>query len=67
MNLRELIMVYGKDNVVPISFLKQIIFYANNGCQPKFVYESEKQQGKIVCWYLKKDTVLAKKKWDLTK
>lgn len=56
---------YGKDNLVPIDFLKQIIFYTSKGIQPVFTYESEKEdrKGQLVCWFLKSETQWAYKKW----
>lgn len=61
--LEDVKKYYGEENLIPISFLKQIIFYAVNGCQPKFVWESEKKNGKIVAWYLKNDTAHVNSKW----
>lgn len=59
--------VYGEDSLIPISFIKQIIFYTSHGCQPKFTCESEKEKGKIVCWFLKSETSYLNKKWTETK
>lgn len=67
MSLEEKINEYGKENLIPISFIKQILFYAKCGCQPVFIWEKENQKGRIICWYLKQDTIYAKKKWDETK
>lgn len=66
MELETLINKYGKENLVPISFIKQQLFYAKCGCQPVFIWEKENQKGRIVCWYLKKDTIFAKNEWDKT-
>lgn len=33
------------------------------GCQPKFIWESEKEEGKIVGWYLINETQYALRKW----
>ena len=54
---------YGEGNLIPISQIKQILFYAKCGCQPKFIWESEKELGKIVGWYLRVETSFANKKW----
>ena len=62
-SLDEAKKCYGEDNLIPISQLKQLIFYAKVGCQPKFIWESEKEDGKIVGWYLKTETSYAMKKW----
>lgn len=55
--------LYGRDNLVPIDFIKQQIFYAANGCQPEFVWEKEGEPGKITCWYLKSKTHEVYKLW----
>lgn len=62
-SLDEAKKCYGESNLIPITQLKQIIFYARMGCQPKFVWESEKEEGKIVAWYLKQETDYAYRKW----
>lgn len=67
MTLQKKINEYGKENLIPIDFIKQQLFYAKYGCQPVFIWEKENQKGKITCWYLKKDTKTAKKEWDKTK
>lgn len=56
---------YGKDNLVPIDLIKQIIFYTSKGVQPVFTYESEKEErkGQLVCWFLKSETQWVYKKW----
>lgn len=48
MKLEELINKYGKENLVPISFIKQQLFYAKCGCQPVFIWEKENQKGGIL-------------------
>lgn len=57
---------YGRDNIVPIDLIAQIISYAKMGCQPVHICESEKpdKKGRIVCWYLKSETQYAYKKWN---
>jgi len=54
---------YGEDNLVPITNIKQIIFYAKHGCQPKFIWESEKEENKIVAWFFKPETEYIYKRW----
>lgn len=66
-SLQSLVNKYGYENLIPIDFIKQQLFYAKCGCQPKFIWEKENQKGKISCWYLKSDTTRAKKEWDKTK
>lgn len=62
-SLDEAISVYGKDSLVPISSIKQIIFYTKHGLQPEFVWESEKENGKIVAWFHKKKSELVYRRW----
>lgn len=38
-----------------------------HGCQPKFVWESEKEEGKIVAWFHKKESELIYKRWQKTR
>lgn len=61
--LDEAIECYGRENLIPIDNLKQIIFYTRNGCQPKFVFENEMKPGKITAWFLKSETSFVYKKW----
>jgi hypothetical protein len=58
---------YGKDNLVPISYIRQQLFYVRLGIQPVFMWESEKKEGQIVAWFLKSETHFAKKRWDETR
>ena len=46
--------VYGKNNLVKLVNLKQILFYCKNGLQPVFIEEGYK--GKLVAWYHKPST-----------
>lgn len=62
-SLEEAKEVYGESNLVPISQLKQIIFYTKYGCQPKFIWESEKEEGRIVAWFHRKETQLVYERW----
>lgn len=66
-SLEEAKSVYGEYSLVPISSIKQIIFYTRHGCQPKFVWESEKEEGKIVAWFHKKESELIYKRWQKTR
>lgn len=61
--LEEVFDCYGRENLVPIDFIKQLIFYAANGCQPKFIWYKEDDPTKITCWYLKSETAYVYKKW----
>lgn len=62
-SLEEAIECYGRENLVAIDTLKQIIFYCSHGCQPKFIWENENSPGKITCWYLKSETNFVYRKW----
>lgn len=62
-SLDEVIDCYGRENLVAIDCIKQIIFYTAHGCQPKFVCENENKQGKISAWFLKNETSYVYKKW----
>ena len=62
-NLEDAISVYGRESLIPIDNLKQIIFYTSHGCQPKFVFENEMKPGKITAWFLKNETSYIYSKW----
>ena len=53
--------VYGKENLVKIVNLKQILFYCKNGLQPVFIDEGH--QGKLVAWFHKPSTSMVWKYW----
>ena len=61
--LEDAIDCYGRENLIAIDCLRQIIFYTIHGCQPKFIWENEKSPGKLTCWYLKNETSYVYKKW----
>lgn len=62
-SLEDAMNCYGRNNLVPIDNLKQIIFYTKQGCQPKFLWENENKSGKITCWYLKCETNVVYSIW----
>ena len=62
-SLEEAIECYGRENLIAIDCLRQIIFYTSHGCQPKFVFENEVKPGKIAAWFLKSETAYVYKKW----
>ncbi|POO87868.1 hypothetical protein [Clostridium sp. 3-3] len=62
-SLEQAFDIYGRENLIPISFIKQQIFYAVHGVQPRFIWEKEDGSGKIVAWYLKYETDYVKKMW----
>ena len=45
--LDDAIECYGRENLIAIDCIKQIIFYTSHGCQPKFVFENECKPGRI--------------------
>lgn len=61
--LDEVFDCYGRENLVAIDNIHQILAYTKHGCQPKFVYENEVKPGKLTCWYLKSETIFVYKKW----
>lgn len=62
-SLDEVIDCYGRENLIAIDNIKQIIFYTLHGCQPRFVYENETKPGKITTWFLKSETNFVYKQW----
>lgn len=62
-SLEEVFECYGRENLVPIDCIKQILFYTKHGCQPRFVWENENSAGKLTCWYLKSETNFVYRKW----
>ena len=50
-NIEEAFECYGKENLVPITFLKQVKFYIQ----------------KLTYWFLKAETQYVKRMWDATK
>jgi len=62
-SLEEAIECYGRENLIPIDNLKQSIFYVKRGCQPRFVWEKEGEQGKVTFWFLKSETQFIYKEW----
>lgn len=61
--LEEAINCYGRENLIPIDNIKQLLFYTKSGVQPRFVWEKETEQGKVVGWFLKSETTYVYKKW----
>ena len=62
-SLNEAIDCYGRENLIAIDNIKQIIFYTSYGRQPKFIYENEVKPGRISAWFLKDETNWVYKKW----
>ena len=65
--LEEAKECYGEENLIPITFIKQVIFYAKLGVQPVLCWAKENDANRITYWYLKSETQFAKRKWDETK
>ncbi len=61
--LEEVFECYGRENLIAIDNIRQIIFYTKHGCQPKFVWENEVNPGRITAWFLKNETSFVYKKW----
>lgn len=62
-SLDECIEVYGRENLIAIDVLSQIIFYVSKGVQPKYVSENQLKPGRITCWFLKAESAYAYKMW----
>ena len=63
-NLEEAETVYGKDSLVGISKIDQIIFYTKHGLQPELILPSDKVNGHVVCWFHKNKTKLIYQIWN---
>ena len=62
-SLEEAFDCYGRENLVAIDNLTQIIFYTKNGCQPRFVFENQTKPGRITAWFLKDETAWIYRQW----
>ena len=62
-SLDEAIDCYGKNNLIAVSNLQQLIFYTKHGCQPKFVFENEIKPGRITAWFLRNETEWVYQHW----
>lgn len=62
-SLEEAIKCYGRNSLIPIDNLSQIIFYTSRGCQPKFVFENEIKPGRLTAWFHKGETVDVYQEW----
>ena len=61
--LDEVIECYGRENLIPIDNIRQIIFYTANGCQPEFVCENELKPERITCWFHKGKSAISYSRW----
>ena len=57
----DVIKVYGKDNIVTLVNIKQIVQYAKMECQPVFIDEG--YDGKLVAYYYRPETKMAWEYW----
>lgn len=62
-SLEECFDCYGRESLVAIDNLRQIIFYTSKGVQPKYVFENQNKQGKISCWFHKGETAFVYRLW----
>ena len=63
-SLDEVYECYGKENIVPITQLPQIIFYTSKWrVQPKRIEESEKNHGHLCCFFHKGETKKCYEEW----
>lgn len=49
--LEDAFNCYGRDNLVPITFLKQVKFYLQNEVQPVLVYPKEGDETRLTYWF----------------
>lgn len=54
---------YGREHLIAIDNLRQIIFYTRNGYQPLFVFENERKEGRLTAWFDRIDTKAIYQKW----
>lgn len=63
-SLEEVYECYGKDNIIPITQLSQIIYYTSKWhVQPKWTQESEHNPGHICCFFHKGETKKCYEEW----
>lgn len=62
-SLEEVFECYGRENLVAIDYLPQIIFYTAHGCQPRYICENELKPGRLTAWFLKSESNWAYKQW----
>lgn len=63
-SLEDVYDCYGKSNIVPITNIKQIIFYTSKyRIQPKWITQSDRNEGHLVCYFHKGETKDAYEVW----
>ena len=60
-----MIKIYGKENLIKICNIKQIVTYAVLKCQP--VWLDEGYDGELIAYYFKPETSMAWEYWKKTK
>lgn len=58
----EVINYYGKENIISLVNIQQILTYADWGVQPELIYRSEFDK-KLVAYYIQSNTDEAWKRW----
>lgn len=63
-DLQDVYDCYGEENIIPITNLRQIIFYTSRfKVQPKWVDQSDRNEGHIVCYFHKGETIKPYEEW----
>ena len=59
--LDDVKQVYGESNLIRLCNIRQILFYAKNGVQPKWIDEGF--DNKLIAYYFTPETEMAWKYW----
>ena len=62
-SIDEVYKCYGKENIIPITQMPQIIFYTSKHIQPKWIQESSKNPGRLCCFFHKGETKKCYEEW----
>lgn len=64
-SLDEVIEAFGKDQIIPITCMKQVIFYISHFCiQPIWICPSETNKGKMAYYFIKAETKKPYEAWE---
>lgn len=67
-SLDEVFEAFGEDGVIPITEMKQIIFYISKYCiQPVWICPSETNIGKMAYYFIKAETKKPYAEWSKNK
>ena len=67
-SLEEVFEAFGKDGVIPITCMQQIIFYLSNyNIQPVWTVPSETNEGKLAFYFIKAETKRPYEAWQKRK